>query len=99
MTTEQKANLKKKVSRLKNVDSKLANKILDEIIDSGPPVQFDDIGEWWWVTVCIIGPSPNMCRTKSLVIHFRFVIYTCSWADDTYEVLPVWQQIANKIEG
>ncbi|XP_072026914.1 spastin-like isoform X2 [Amphiura filiformis] len=42
-TAEKVTTLKKKVSRLKNVDSKLANKILDEIVDSGPPVTFDDI--------------------------------------------------------
>ena len=39
-------SLKKKVSRLKNVDSKLAHKILDEVVDSGPRVAFDDIGKW-----------------------------------------------------
>ncbi|CAH3179806.1 unnamed protein product [Porites evermanni] len=35
---------RKKISHLKNVDSKLANHILDEIIESGVPVHFDDIG-------------------------------------------------------
>lgn len=34
---------RKKISHLKNVDSKLANHILDEIIESGVPVHFDDI--------------------------------------------------------
>ncbi|XP_058954902.2 spastin-like [Pocillopora verrucosa] len=34
---------RRKISRLKNVDSKLADHILDEIIESGPPVHFDDI--------------------------------------------------------
>lgn len=34
---------KKKISHLKNIDSKLADHILDEIIESGPPVHFDDI--------------------------------------------------------
>lgn len=34
---------KKKISHLKNIDSKLADHILDEIIESGPSVHFDDI--------------------------------------------------------
>lgn len=34
---------KKKVSHLKNVDSKLANHIMDEIVESGAPVHFEDI--------------------------------------------------------
>lgn len=34
---------KKKILHLKNIDSKLADHILDEIIESGPSVHFDDI--------------------------------------------------------
>ncbi|KAL9952617.1 hypothetical protein ACROYT_G039893 [Oculina patagonica] len=34
---------KKKISHLKNIDSKLANHILDEIVESGAPVHFDEI--------------------------------------------------------
>ncbi|XP_022808307.1 spastin-like isoform X1 [Stylophora pistillata] len=34
---------RKKISRLKNVDSKLAEHILDEIIESGPSVHFNEI--------------------------------------------------------
>ncbi|XP_071504981.1 spastin-like [Diadema antillarum] len=36
-------DVKQAVSRLKNVDSKLANRILDEIMDSGPKVKFTDV--------------------------------------------------------
>ncbi|XP_063957422.1 spastin-like [Lytechinus pictus] len=36
-------DIKHTISRLKNVDSKLANRILDEILDSGPKVTFNDI--------------------------------------------------------
>lgn len=35
-------------SNLKNVDKKLANLILNEIVDSGPPVRFSDIGECYF---------------------------------------------------
>eukprot|EP00057_Strongylocentrotus_purpuratus_P030902 XP_783032.3 PREDICTED: spastin [Strongylocentrotus purpuratus] len=36
-------DIKQSISRLKNVDSKLANRILDEILDSGPKVTFGDV--------------------------------------------------------
>lgn len=36
-------DIRQTISRLKNVDSKLANRILDEIMDSGPKVKFSDI--------------------------------------------------------
>ncbi|XP_022108925.1 spastin-like isoform X3 [Acanthaster planci] len=35
--------VRQKVNKIKNVDSKLAHRILDEIMDSGLPVKFDDI--------------------------------------------------------
>ena len=33
------------LSGLKNCDKKLANMILNEVVDQGPPVNFKDIGE------------------------------------------------------
>lgn len=41
--TKQAIENKKKISHLKNVDSKLANHIMDEIVESGASVHFDDI--------------------------------------------------------
>lgn len=32
--------------KLKNIDKKLAETIINEIVDSGPPVEFKDIGEY-----------------------------------------------------
>lgn len=41
-STKNRSNL---LSRLKNVDKKLVHNILDEIVDSGPPILFQDIGQ------------------------------------------------------
>ncbi|KAJ7376494.1 hypothetical protein OS493_034230 [Desmophyllum pertusum] len=41
--SKQMSENRKKVSHLKNIDSKLANHIMDEIIESEAPVHFDDI--------------------------------------------------------
>ncbi|XP_006813422.1 spastin-like [Saccoglossus kowalevskii] len=43
MKTDTKAATRRKVSRLKTVDSRLANRILDEIVDSGAEVKWHDI--------------------------------------------------------
>ena len=37
--------MKDKCSNLRNVDKNLANMILNEVVDSGPTVKFDDIGK------------------------------------------------------
>ena len=47
-------DIRQNIARLKNVDSKLANRILDEILDSGPKVKFTDIGKWLYlIDTCV----------------------------------------------
>ena len=57
------------LSRLKNVDKKLAHNILDEIIDSGPPVHFCDIGECQGFWALITSQEQNIVKLNKTKIN------------------------------
>ena len=76
-------DIRQNIARLKNVDSKLANRILDEILDSGPKVKFTDIGKWLYLIDTCVFIKLDAIKLVEHVIRMRS---EHCWIDDVVQV-------------